>query len=566
MTQLDKSKESLHIGFGQINPTVGDFEGNYAKIISHIEQAEVQGVELLIFPELAVTGYPVLDLANKASFVAKSAQIVDRIALKTKNLKVMIVLGAVTKDGKTLRQRSFNTALVLHKGKIIHRQHKTLLPNYDVFLEEIFFEPSKKQRVFKVKGRKTGVGICEDLWEDDYGQKPLAGLARLGAKIMINISASPFHRNKGAFRAQLISRKAKQYGVYFLYSNQVGGQDELIFDGRCLIADAKGRILFQSEAFREGLYTFVLPLGSKAPLVKLNRAQAETQEIYEALVLGIRDYVRKNRFERVLLGLSGGLDSALSAVLATDAIGASNVLGVTMPGPYSSPGSREDSRRLAENLGIEFRERPIREIYDLKIRAIIEKKRQEHASVLEDAKITLAMENLQARLRALELMYISNDESRLLLTTGNKSELAMGYCTLYGDMSGGLCVLGDVYKTEVYRLAEYRNSISPVIPRESILKKPSAELRPDQTDQDSLPPYEVLDEILYWYIEKNKTAEEIEKLAELRPSSELIRQVIRKVDHNEYKRRQAAPVLRVTEKAWFGRRMPITNRFDIGGP
>ncbi len=560
----DNPRATLHVGFAQIDPTVGDFKSNSEKILSFIHEAETRGVELLLFPELAVTGYPVWDLANKAAFVDASMKTIGKIVSETCNLNVMVVLGYVENGSKgTLRGRSHNSAAVIHKGKVIHRQHKMLLPNYDVFLEEIFFEPARKQGVFNIKGIRTGVGICEDLWEDFYEKKPLKTLKKLGAKIIINISASPFHRNKGEFRAKLVQQKAKQYGVYLLYCNQVGAQDELIFDGRCLAADPKGRIVFESDAFREGLYDFVLDLKAPNREKKCDYSKSATIEIYDALVLGIRDYVRKNKFKKVLIGLSGGIDSALTATLAADALGPSNVLGVTMPGPFSSQGSVEDSRKLAKNLGIELREHSIRELYDFKIKSVLENKKKEHVPAPEGEKITLAMENVQARLRAIELMYLSNDEGRLLLSTGNKSELAMGYCTLYGDMSGGLCVLGDVYKTEVYRLAEYRNKISPVIPGETIKKKPSAELRPDQTDQDSLPPYDVLDEILYWYIERNKTPVEIERLAKLNPDPKLIREVVRKVDHNEYKRRQAAPILRVTEKAWFGRRMPITNLFDV---
>lgn len=555
---------TLHIGFAQINPTVGDFEGNKKKIISYIKEAQERGVELLIFPELAVTGYPVWDLAKNSSFVEKSMQSLDEIARETRNLKVVVVLGYIQKGSQGgFRNRSYNAAALIQNGKILARQFKTLLPTYDVFLEEIFFEPAREQHVISLFGTKLGIGICEDLWEDDYEKKPLALFKKKGAKIIINISASPFHRNKGEFRAKLISRKAKQYGVFLLYCNQVGAQDELIFDGRCVISDSKGRVIFESTAFREGLYDAVVDLKNPMPEIKLDSSKLEAAEIYDALVLGIRDYVRKNGFKKVLVGISGGIDSALVATLAADAIGASNVLGVTMPGPYSSTGSVEDSKKLAKKLGIEFREHPIGAIYDFKLREIIENKKKENIPIPTQGEISLAMENLQARLRALELMFISNDEGRLLLSTGNKSEMAMGYCTLYGDMSGGLSVLGDVYKTDVYRLAEYRNRISSVIPQETIDKKPSAELRPNQTDQDSLPPYEILDKILCWYIEGNKTPKEIEKLLKGKTDLNLIREVIRKVDHNEYKRRQAAPILRVTEKAWFGRRMPITNRFDV---
>jgi len=564
-----KTKKStpttIRVGFAQMDPTVGDFEGNTKKIVSYIKEADSRGVELLIFPELVVTGYPVWDLANNASFVERSMKSLAEITAQTRNLNMAVIIGYIQKgSGGSFRGRSHNAASIIRNGKIIVRQFKTLLPTYDVFLEEIFFEPSKHQQVVPLFGTNVGLSICEDLWEDNYEQKPLSTLKKKGAKLIINISASPFHRNKGEFRAKLISRKAKQYKTFLLYCNQVGSQDDLIFDGRCLVSDPKGRIVFESAAFREGLYDFVLDLAKPMPGVQIADTRSEIAEIYDALVLGIRDYVRKNRFQKVLVGLSGGIDSALTAVLAADALGASNVLGITLPGPFSSVGSVEDSKKLAKNLGIEFREHSIRTLYDNKLKEIIDNKKRENLAVTEESKITLAMENLQARLRALELMYISNDEKRLLLSTGNKSELAMGYCTLYGDMSGGLCVLGDVYKTDVYQLTEYRNRISHVIPQETISKKPSAELRPNQTDQDSLPPYEVLDEIIRLYIEGNKNPGDIERLVRGKVDSSLVREVIRKVDHNEYKRRQAAPILRVTEKAWFGRRMPITNRFDLG--
>ncbi|MBI4971596.1 MAG: NAD+ synthase [Candidatus Omnitrophica bacterium] len=557
---------TLHIGFAQINPTVGDFDANTEKIISYIHEAENRGVQLLIFPEQVVTGYPVWDLANKSAFVERNRKSLAQIVKKTRRMNVTVVIGYIEKSiSKSRHGRNHNALAVIQRGKILAKQFKSLLPTYDVFLEEIFFEPAKEHVVIPIYGLKTGLSICEDLWEDDYEVKPLAQLKKKGAKIMINIASSPFHRNKGELRARLVSRKAKQYGVFMLYCNQVGAQDDLIFDGRCLVADPKGRILFESDAFREGLFEFDLDLLNPMHELKIAPVQNVTPEIYNALVLGIRDYVRKNKFQKVLIGLSGGIDSALTAVLAVDAIGASNVCGVTMPGPFSSSGSVADSRKLAKNLGIELREHSIAGIYDFKMTDIIANKKHDNLATPEENKITLAMENLQARLRAIELMYISNDEDRLLLTTGNKSEMAMGYCTLYGDMSGGLCVLGDVYKTEVYRLAEHRNRISKVIPLETIEKKPSAELRPNQTDQESLPPYSLLDAMLYLYIECNKTPAEIEKELKGKTDIKLIHDVIRKVDHNEYKRRQAAPILRVTEKAWFGRRMPVTNRFDLEG-
>ena len=412
---------------------------------------------------------------------------------------------------------------------------------------------------------------------------------------LLNISASPYYRDVAAARERLLKGHVRRYGFAILYVNQVGGQDDLLFDGRSFFMDAKGRVLFQAPAFEEGLFYTNEPFqptrlkmgsGHLSPNASStscgNLEISNNSEVYQALVMGVRDYFRKNGFTRAVIGLSGGIDSALVAAIAVDALGKDAVKGVTMPGPFSSEGSWKDSEILARNLGIEFETRPIRAMYETFL------KKDKAPSPLSSPPLqrgrglgegdksknndpTLAMENLQARLRGMELMFLSNHEGRLVLTTGNKSELAMGYCTLYGDMAGGLAVIGDVYKTDVYRLARYRNSISPVIPEDTLTKAPSAELRPNQKDQDSLPPYDVLDEILCLYIEKNLSRDEIvRKLNKLKgtgnqsmpvPLKDLVADITRKVDHNEYKRRQTPPILRVTEKAWFGRRMPITNRF-----
>ncbi|HTL47417.1 MAG TPA: NAD+ synthase [Verrucomicrobiae bacterium] len=575
--------KTQRLALGQTNPTAGDYPGNARKIIQWIRKAEKAGASLAVFPEMALCGYPVWDLANKKAFVAEGLKWLDRVARATSGLKVAVALGFIDRpdltpgvktEPKTRDKVShfipaslpatYNAMAWIQGGKVRQKQYKRLLPTYDVFLEEIFFEPGPASRVIPWQGKKVGLTICEDIWDDRYAVKPLDDLQKMGADMALNISASPYYRGVSEVRDALIKRQALRHKMPLLYVNQVGAQDDLIFDGRSLFADEDGRILFRAPAFQEGLFFYDWKQSAEAAgALGGDPLSRQPKEMYEALCLGVADYCRKNRFERVIIGLSGGIDSALVAALAVDALGPDAVLGVTMPGVYSSRGSWEDSAALAENLGIELRKHSIREKYEFFMKRYQAHRKKEGRRPVPRGKITLAMENLQARLRGLGLMYLSNDESRLLLTTGNKSELAMGYCTLYGDMAGGLAVIGDVYKTDVYRLAMYRNSLKKVIPEAILTKAPSAELRPNQKDQDSLPPYEILDEILYLYIEKNLSADEILPLLRkrgVRPP--LVNSVIRKVDHNEYKRRQTPPILRVTEKAWFGRRMPITNRFD----
>ena len=549
----------LRVGLGQLNPTVGDFEENKRKVLDFIQQAEEKGLDLVVFPELSLCGYPIWDLANKKQFVAASLNALHDVARFTHGKQAAAVVGFVDK-GRSGTGKSRNALAFIQGGRVRHVQHKTLLPTYDVFLEAIYFEAGAQHRVFSFKGMEVGTTICEDIWDDHYPVKPAKIFREKGASLLINISASPFHRTVAEVRDRLIRQKSRDNRMWIIYVNQVGGQDDLVFDGRSLVADPHGRIVFRADAFDEGLFCAELPIPDGGQDLPLGEVSAPA-EMYRALTLGIRDYVQKNGFRKVVVGLSGGIDSAVVATLAADALGPEAVVGVTMPGAYSSRGSYEDSEALAKNLGIELRRRPIVNHYR---RFLVQAKdgRAGKASGHARHKITLAMENLQARLRALELMYISNDENCLVLSTGNKSELAMGYCTLYGDMCGGLCVLGDVYKTDVYRIARYRNGLSQVIPSPTLKKAPSAELRPNQKDQDSLPPYEKLDKILYNYIEKNMSEGEIlNALKSAGTPKRMIAEVIRKVDRNEYKRRQAPPIIRVTEKAWFGRRMPITNHF-----
>ncbi len=557
-------KTPLKIALAQMNPTVGDYAANATKILRWIADAEAQGADLIVFPEAALCGYPVWDLANKKQFVADGLRQLKRIAAATRGKKIAAVLGFIDKGtGPSSRKLdpascSYNAAAWIENGKVRAVYHKQLLPTYDVFLEEIFFEPGAETLVVPFRGIKIGLTICEDIWDDRYEVKPLAAIARKKADLVLNLSASPYYAGVAAAREKLLAGHTRRYGFPILYVNQVGGQDDLIFDGRSLLMNEKGRVTFQAPAFEEGLFL----VGGKP----FQPARLKTvEEIYRALVLGVRDYFGKNGFKKALIGLSGGIDSALVATIAGDALGKDAVKGVTMPGPYSSEGSWKDAELLAKHLGIEFEVHPITKMYGTFLNSEL------RGAWPVDRGPSLAMENLQARLRGLELMYLSNDEGRLVLTTGNKSELAMGYCTLYGDMAGGLAVIGDVYKTDVYRLARYRNSLGVVIPEATLIKAPSAELRPNQKDQDSLPPYEILDAILRLYIEKNLGCDEI--FRRLKKGSDtilgklcltpLVEDVMRKVDHNEYKRRQTPPILRVTEKAWFGRRMPITNRYNI---
>ncbi len=561
----------LKIGLGQINPTVGDFKENTRKICSYIESAEHQGLELVIFPELAVCGYPVWDLAHKTGFVRANLKALSEITRATKGKRVTAVVGFID-DARHKSRKNYNALAVIRNGKIIHKQYKTLLPTYDVFLEEIFFLPAKTHSVFSLNNARIGTTVCEDIWDDQYSVKPAKILAQKGAQVLINISASPYHKEALLRRNEMILKKAREYGLWIIYVNQVGGQDDLIFDGRSFICDPKGKIHFRAPAFREGLFKFDVDLNSKRPPVapKDPTGEETIKEMYQALLTGLSDYIRKNQFRKVVVGLSGGIDSALVATIARDALGPKSVIGVAMPGPYSSQHSLKDAKALALNLGIEFRTKPIKELYRRFIQETAGEKRKRGVIPNEPRTISVAMENLQARLRGLELMYLSNDEGAVLLTTGNKSELAMGYSTLYGDMCGGLSVIGDVYKTDVYRMARYRNNIFPayrqagkVIPESTFKKPPSAELRPHQKDQDSLPPYRILDQILFHYIEKNQSLPDmVRSLASKGISEKTIRWVTQKVDANEYKRRQLPPALRVTEKAWFGRRMPITNRFE----
>ncbi len=562
------SHRKLKIALAQMNPVAGDLDGNVQKILNWVKCAESQKTDIIIFPEMALCGYPIWDLVNQPDFVEACNLAVKQIAAETKSFNLSIVFGGISSGGNdrgsrpvTARQpqvKVFNSLFWVEEGHVLLTYHKRLLPTYDVFLESVFFKTGNKPGVVKSKIGKMGVMICEDLWDEDYEIKPLKDLKKSKVQLVINISASPFYAGVKEKRQTLFKLQARHYGLPLIYVNQVGAQDDLIFDGRSSVVDKKGNILFEAPIFEENLvfYDFEKSRITK----KLN--EDSTREMYNALVLGVRDYFSKNGFKKAVIGLSGGIDSALVAAIAVDALGPEAVRGITMPSQYSSEGSWKDSMELAKNLGIQCRVYPIHEKFDFILNAYREQKRRYGDNVSRDGTLGLAVENLQARLRGLELMFISNDEGSLVLTTGNKSELAMGYCTLYGDMCGGLAVLGDVYKTEVYKLCRYRNKIKQVIPEPILTKAPSAELRPNQKDQDSLPEYEILDEILCGYIEKNLPAKEImKKLTRKKIDPLIVYETLRKTDLAEYKRRQTPPILRVTEKAWFGRRMPITNRF-----
>ncbi len=552
-----------------MNPVVGDIAGNTAKILEWARQASSEKADLIIFPEMALCGYPIWDLANHPDFALASAEAVNKIAAETKMLNLSMVVGGidsvkssvVSRSSSIARSKVYNSLFWIESGKILLTYHKRLLPTYDVFLEDIFFEYGKKAGVVKSKLGKIGVMICEDLWDDSYDLKPLAELKKAKPDFVINISSSPYYSGVRSRREELLARQSKKYKLPIVYVNQTGAQDDLIFDGASMVYDKAGKKVFQTPAFEEGRYSFEFSKLKPVKSVKSN----ESQEMYQALVLGVKDYFRKNGFKKAVIGLSGGIDSALVAAIAVDALGSAAVRGITMPSQYSSEGSWKDSMELAKNLGIQCRVYPIQEKFDFIIKQYREQKRRYGDAVPADGTLGLAVENLQARLRGLELMFISNDDGSLVLTTGNKSELAMGYCTLYGDMCGGLAVLGDVYKTQVYALCRYRNTVKQVIPEAILIKAPSAELRPNQKDQDSLPEYDVLDEILCCYIEKNMPHQAIAKqLSKKKVPADVVLATLRKTDLAEYKRRQTPPILRVTEKAWFGRRMPITNRFVWG--
>jgi len=548
----------LRIGILQLNLKVGDLDGNRKKILQAALQAGDRGAEVCVSSELAITGYPPRDLLLSEEFVRVSEETVQRLAAELKNGPPLIV-GVPELNPETAGKRLYNSAFLVMDGEIVTRFRKNLLPTYDVFEEDRYFSAYHSVRVEKGTAAKLAVTICEDIWNDKdfwihrrYQTDPLESLVGQEFDVIINLSSSPFVVGKHRVRTDMIAAIAKKYAKPVVYVNQVGGNDDLVFDGRSCVFSAHGFLIAQAHAFEED----VIVVDVASPLQGISiRGQLAEEEVYNALVLGTRDYVRKCGFQRVLLGLSGGIDSALTAAIAVEAMGAENVLGVMLPSPYSSGGSISDSEKLAANLGMKVIKIPIDDAMGAYKRML----GNAFAGLSED----VTEENIQSRIRGNILMALSNKHHALLLTTGNKSELAVGYCTIYGDMSGGLAVISDVWKTMVYKIALWLNRTKNVIPIEILQKPPSAELRPHQLDQDTLPPYDILDEILHYLIEEHKTTSE---LVDMGYSETVVEHVAILIQKSEFKRKQAAPGLKVTDRAFgTGWRMPIaaTHYFQI---
>jgi NAD+ synthase (glutamine-hydrolysing) len=544
----------MKIALAQFNPTVGDFEGNAARILSLASQAKQSGAELAVFSELCVCGYLPLDLLERPAFIQRNHETLKCIATQMPIPAVVGYAGRVThgRAGKSIA----NKAALINEGRVVFEQSKMLLPTYDVFDESRYFQPGERHYVYGLGREQLGITVCEDVWNDKtfwakplYARDPVTELMTQGTSILLNISASPYTIDKRSLRFEMLRSIALQYRRPIIYVNQVGGDDSLIFDGASMAITQDGEIGAQAKAFEEDLVLFDT-VSSQGDIHE--QPHEEIAYAYQALVTGTRDYVRKCRFSKTIVGLSGGVDSAVVASIAVAALGTSNVLGVSMPGPYSSEGSKTDAGALADNLGIGFLSIPISEVFGSYEKVLV--------PIFGDRPPDATEENIQARIRGNYLMALSNKFGSMVLSTGNKSENAVGYCTLYGDMAGGLAVISDVPKMMVYALAEFINREREVIPRSTIAKPPSAELRPDQKDTDSLPPYEVLDRILKAYIEDVKAPEEI--AAEFAYDLKLVRDIASLVDRNEYKRKQAAPGLKITSRAFgFGRPFPIAQRF-----
>jgi NAD+ synthase (glutamine-hydrolysing) len=544
----------MRIGLAQINTIVGDLAGNRRLIEQAYRTLVADGAELVVFPELAVCGYPPRDLLFKRRFVADVERTTGEIAAGIG--AVPAVLGYTEANTGGQGRPAFNSAAFCHQGRIIASARKCLLPTYDVFDEDRYFEPAATPTVVAFGGKRIGLTVCEDIWTHEMittrrlynGADPVAQLAGR-CDLVLNLSASPWNHGKGRVRHTLVSDTARRLGCPVVYVNSVGGNDELLFDGRSLVADATGRVLAGLGAFRSELR--VVDMAAPAAQLASSFAQEELADIYDALVLGVRDYAGKTGFKQVLLGLSGGIDSALTAVIAAAALGPQNVIGVSLPSAISSQHSRDDAAEVARNLGIAYHTLPIADVVTAAEDAL--------APLFAGRPRDIAEENIQARARGLLLMAISNKFGALLLTTGNKSELAVGYCTLYGDMCGGLAVISDLFKTQVYALSRWINREREIIPANSITKAPSAELRPNQTDQDSLPPYDLLDAILKGYVEEGLSRAD---LVARGFDQAVVNDIVRKVDLNEYKRKQAAPGLKITPLAFgVGRRIPIVQKY-----
>jgi NAD+ synthase (glutamine-hydrolysing) len=547
----------MKVTLAQLNPVVGDVSGNLKKAADTLEQMR-EATDLVVFSELFLTGYPPRDLLEKPALIHRVQEAIEALAaLSARYPETGVLVGAPLPTGRDTGKGLCNCAVLIHQGRVRLRQAKTLLPTYDVFDETRHFDPAAAVEVAPFKDEVLGISICEDAWYDPelwerhlYAVDPVKMQVERGATVLVNISASPFQVGKESLRHRLLLPHAQKHKVPLVYVNQVGGNDELIFDGRSLALDPKGEAIAVLPGFTEAVVTVDL---SQAGTPGLYVPPAPIVTVHEALVLGLRDYLGKCGFSKAVVGLSGGVDSAVTCCLAVEALGRENVLGVLMPSPYTSRPSIDDSLILAENLGIETKLIPITPIY--------QSYRESLREPLELGEIEVTLENIQARIRGNILMAISNKYGHMVLSTGNKSELAVGYCTLYGDMSGGLCVLADVPKTMVYELARYLNRDREIIPGQIIRKAPSAELRPDQKDQDTLPPYDVLDKIMNYYLVEKYAYGDIIKQG-FDPKT--VRWVIRAIDRNEYKRRQAAPGLKITSKAFgMGRRIPIAARFEL---
>jgi NAD+ synthetase len=547
----------VKIALAQINPTVGDFTGNLEKIVAVSQRASALGARLTVFSELAVCGYPPADFLEKPSFLARCRTAVEELAAATRELSTAVLAGvALPAEGATGKP-AVNAAVLMDGGRLLLEQHKRLLPFYDVFDEQRYFAPAKHQQVVALDGLRLAITICEDAWNDKtfwprrlYSIDPMEELMQQHPAIHINLSSSPFWHGKRAVRREMLAAIARRDGVPVVMCNQVGGNDSLIFDGSSFALNARGELTAQAASFQEDL---VLVDPFLAPALP-PQDEDDCQAAYEALVLGTRDYVRKCGFRKALVGLSGGIDSALVAAVAKDALGAENVIAIGMPSPYSSAGSIDDSRHLAANLGIRYEVIGISDLFAEYGRAL--------QPLFAGMKPDTTEENIQSRIRGCLLMALSNKFSALVLTTGNKSEMAVGYCTLYGDMVGALAVIGDLVKTRVYAVCRWLNREREVIPATILEKPPSAELRPDQKDTDSLPPYEVLDPILEAYVERYETPEQIAQAHGF--PLPLVQQVVRLVERSEYKRQQAAPVLKVTSKSFgMGRRFPIAVKVQV---
>jgi NAD+ synthetase len=547
----------VKIALAQINPTVGDFTGNLEKIIAASRRAAALGARLAVFSELAICGYPPADFLEKPSFLARCRTAVNELTAATSGLSCAVAAGVALPAPPDAGKPAVNAAVLVDGGQLLLEQHKRLLPFYDVFDEQRYFSPAQSQRVVELDGVRLAITICEDAWNDKnfwprrlYSDDPIEELMRQNPDLHINLSSSPFWHSKREIRREMLAAMVRRDRVPVLMCNQVGGNDSLIFDGSSLALNARGELIGQAASFEEDLL-LVDPFNASP----IREPQADdTEAAYRALVLGTRDYVRKCGFRKVLVALSGGIDSAVVAAIAKEALGPENVIGVGMPSPYSSAGSIDDSRKLAANLGIRFEIIPISGLFKEYTEAL--------GPLFTGLEPDITEENIQSRIRGTLLMALSNKFSALVLTTGNKSEMAVGYCTLYGDMVGALAVIGDLVKTRVYAVSNWLNREHEVIPQSILEKPPSAELRPDQRDTDSLPPYEVLDPIIEAYVEQYKTPECIANAHEL--PLDLVQQVVHLVERSEYKRQQAAPVLKVTSKSFgMGRRFPIAVKVQV---